>query len=149
VTLLRLVCEGGALLSGALFAGTAVYVSLVEHPARLACSTEVATRVFGPSYRRARALQANLAVASTMTGTGAWALGAGWTWAAGAGLMALIIAYTLAVVRPTDRRLLDPRLVRGSAEARGLLERWGRLHAVRSVTALLALGLYLGPLLLR
>ena len=149
MTLLRLLCEGGALLSGALFAGAAVYISLVEHPARLACSTELAATVFGPSYRRATAMQAGLAAVSAVTGAGAWALGAGWSWAAGAGLMALIIAYTLIAIRPTNRRLLDPRLVRESRDTRALLERWGRLHAVRSVTALVAVGLYLGPLLLR
>lgn len=149
MSLLRLLCEAGALLSGALFTGAAVYISLVEHPARLACSTELATTAFGPSFRRATSMQGSLAAVSGVSGVGAWALGAGWTWAAGAGLMALIIAYTLAAVRPTNRRLLDPRLARGSADARALLERWGRLHAVRSITALVALGLYLGPVLLR
>ena len=149
MSLLRLLCEGGALLTGALFTGASVYISLVEHPARLACSTELATTVFGPSYRRATTMQAGLAAVSAVTGAGAWALGAGWTWAAGAGLMALIIAYTLIVIRPTNRRLLDPRLARGSRDARDLLERWGRLHAVRSITALMAVGLYLVPLLLR
>jgi hypothetical protein len=149
VTLVRLLCEGGALLSGTLFAGAAVYISLVEHPARLACSTELATTVFGPSYRRATAMQASLAAVSAVAGAGAWALGSGWTWAAGAGLMTLVIAYTLVVILPTNRRLLDPRLVRGSRDARALLERWGRLHAARSIMALVAVGLYLGPLLLR
>ena len=34
---------------------------------------------------------------------------------------------------PSNRRLLDPALDKGSPFARRLLLRWGRLHAVRSV----------------
>jgi hypothetical protein len=37
------------------------------------------------------------------------------------------------VILPTNQRLLDPGLDRASAEAQRLLERWGHLHAVRSV----------------
>jgi hypothetical protein len=36
-------------------------------------------------------------------------------------------------ILPTNKRLLDPTLDRGSTEAAALLVRWGRLHAVRSV----------------
>jgi hypothetical protein len=147
VSLGLVTCQGLALLCGALFAGAALYISLVEHPARLACSTELATTVFGPSYRRATKMQAGLAALSALAGAGAWALGGGWTWAAGGGLMALIILFTLIAILPTNRRLLDPRLARGSPTARALLERWGRLHAVRSVLGLAAVGLFLVPAL--
>ena len=43
-----------------LFAGAAIYVSFVEHPARMECGTELAATVFGPSYRRAAVMQASL-----------------------------------------------------------------------------------------
>jgi hypothetical protein len=42
-----------ATFSAGLFAGAAMYVTLVEHPARLECGTELAVTEFGPSYRRA------------------------------------------------------------------------------------------------
>jgi hypothetical protein len=38
-----------ATLCAGLFAGAAVYITLVEHPARLECGTELAVREFGPS----------------------------------------------------------------------------------------------------
>jgi len=44
-----------------LFAGAAIYVNLVEHPARMECGTEIAATEFGPSYRRAAVMQASLA----------------------------------------------------------------------------------------
>jgi len=43
----------GATLSAGLFAGAAIYVNAVEHPARLSCGVDVALREFAPSYRRA------------------------------------------------------------------------------------------------
>jgi len=36
-----------------LFCGPALYVNLVEHPARMSCGQELAVREFAPSYRRA------------------------------------------------------------------------------------------------
>jgi hypothetical protein len=35
-----------------LFTGAAIYVSLVEPPARLSCGPDLAVRQFRPSYRR-------------------------------------------------------------------------------------------------
>lgn len=56
-----------AICSG-LFAGAAIYISAVEHPARLSCGNEVALREFAPSYRRATVMQASLAVAGCAAG---------------------------------------------------------------------------------
>jgi hypothetical protein len=51
----------------------------------------------------------------------------------GAGVLTgLAIPYTLLVILPTNKRLLDPSLDRRSAEAVSLLRRWGGLHAVRT-----------------
>jgi hypothetical protein len=38
-----------AILTATLFSGAAVYVNLVEHPARMECGTLLAATVFGPS----------------------------------------------------------------------------------------------------
>ena len=51
-----------AILARALFAGAAVYINLVEHPARPSCGTETAARQWAPSYKRATVMQASLAV---------------------------------------------------------------------------------------
>ena len=135
-----------ALLCIGLFAGAALYVTLVEHPARLRCGTALAIAEFGPSYRRGAVMQASLAALGGLAGMGDWARGHGILPLAAGLLMATVIAFTLVVILPTNKRLLDPALDSGSAEAATLLARWGRLHAVRTVlggVALLLLGLHL------
>ena len=122
-----------ATAAAGVFAGAAVYVSLVEHPARLECGQAIAVKEFGPSYRRAAIMQGGLAAAGLLAGVGAWYQGAGLGWLVGALLLGALIPYTLVVIMPTNRRLLDPTLDDRSGEARELLSRWGRLHALRTV----------------
>jgi hypothetical protein len=57
-----------------LFAGAAIYVNAVEHPARMSCGTELALREFAPSCRRGTVMQASLATFGCVTGlASAWA----------------------------------------------------------------------------
>lgn len=122
-----------AIVAAGLFAGAAVYITVAEHPARLECGAPLAVTVFGPSYRRAAVMQASLAAVGALAGVAAWLLGAGVAWLAGSALLLFVVPFTLIVIMPTNKRLLDPDLDRSSTEARDLLSRWGRLHAVRSV----------------
>ena len=126
--LLAIVCAG-------LFAGAALYITFVEHPARLECGTALAATEFGPSYRRATVMQASLAAMGLVAATVAWVQGRGVLVLVGGLLLGIVIPFTLLVILPTNQRLLRPDLDRGSAEARQLLQRWGRLHAVRSATS--------------
>jgi uncharacterized membrane protein len=127
-----------ALLSTGLFAGAALYVTLVEHPARLQCGIAAAVTEFGPSYRRAAVLQASLAAVGGLAGVAAWSRGHGPATLIAGLLLVAIIAFTLIVILPTNKRLLDPTLDPGSAEAATLLARWGHLHAVRTVAGAVA-----------
>jgi len=130
-------------LSCGLFAGAAIYISLVEHPARLQCGTELAVTEFGPSYRRAALMQASLAAVGLVCAIGAWLAGAGVWWLIGGILLGSVIPFTLVVIMPTNTQLLAPTLDKGSAQARELLSHWGKLHAVRSVLSGLALVIFL------
>ena len=121
-----------------LFAGAAVYINLVEHPARLECGPALALREFGPSYRRAAVLQGGLAVTGLLASVAAWlALGDVWILAAGL-LLGAVVPFPLLVVRSTNARLLDPATDPASPAVPVLLQRWGRLHAVRSLASLAA-----------
>lgn len=131
-----------ALLLCALFTGAAIYITFVEHPARLACGTEAAARQWAPSYERATVMQASLAVAACVTGVMTWFHGEGIIWLWGGLLIGAVVPFTLVVVRPTNERLLAPGRDLASAETRELLERWGRLHAVRSAIGLAASVVY-------
>jgi len=123
----------------ALFAGAALYINLVEHPARLELGTAAALREWRPSYRRATVLQASLAVAGALAAVGAWIQGRG-TPVLIAGLaLGFVVPFTLVIIFPTNRRLSDPALDEESANAVALLAKWNRLHAVRSAAALVAL----------
>ena len=127
-----------ALLCTGLFAGAAVYITLVEHPARLEGGPAVALAEFRPSYRRAAVMQASLAAIGSLTAVGAWALGRSVPVLVAGLLLGAVIPFTLLVVLPTNKRLLDPALDPHSPEAASLLARWGRLHAVRSVASAVA-----------
>jgi uncharacterized membrane protein len=129
-----------ATLCAGLFSGAAIYITLVEHPARLECGTELAATEFGPSYRRATRMQASLAALGLAAALVGWSRGAGLPTLIGGLLLVLVIPFTLLVIRPTNERLLDPRLDKGSPAAAALLHRWGRLHVVRSVLSALAFG---------
>jgi uncharacterized membrane protein len=127
-----------ATLAAGIFAGAAIYVSVVEHPARLSCGTEIAVREFAPSYKRGAIMQASLAIAGCVAGViGGWSLNDTGSKVA-ALLLGIIVAFTLNVILPTNKRLLDPALDASGAEAASLLRRWGRLHAVRSVLSVAA-----------
>jgi hypothetical protein len=56
----------------------------------------------------------------------------------GALLIGSVVPFTLIIIKPTNAQLLTQGRDLASAETRALLEKWGRLHAVRSVSSLAA-----------
>jgi hypothetical protein len=140
---MRQIAEFVAVLACSLFAGAAVYLSLVEHPARMECGMELAATEFAPSYRRATVMQASLAAAGLVSSIAAWLAGASFLWVVAGVLLVSVIPFTLIVILPTNKQLLSPALDRRSPETERLLARWGMLHAVRSVLSGLALLLFL------
>jgi hypothetical protein len=136
---MKYVLEFVATLCTAIFAGASLYITFVEHPARMQCATEVATAEFAPSYRRATVMQASLAIVAFLTAVSAWWLSRSPIWLIGGILIGAVVPFTLVVILPTNKRLLDPALDENSDSARGLLSKWGRLHAVRTVLSAVAL----------
>jgi hypothetical protein len=136
-----------AVLLCTLFTGAAIYINLVEHPARLSSGTEAAARQWGPSYRRAAVMQATLAILASATGIATWFHGEGIAWLWGGLLILAVVPFTLLVIRPINDRLLAPGRDLASAETRQLLERWGWLHAVRSALGLAASVVYVCALM--
>jgi hypothetical protein len=127
-----------ATLAATLFAGAALYINVAEHPARMLLETRAAALQWAPSYKHATRLQAPLAVVSLVSGLGAWLLGAEVLWCVAALLIGMVVPFTLVVVMPTNRQLLDPSRDLTSAETRSLLEKWNVLHAVRTALSLTA-----------
>ena len=127
-----------AVLATTIFAGAAIYINLVEHPARMSCSTEIAAAVWAPSYRRATVMQASLAVAGSLAGLAGWMLGAGDMWLVAALFILAVVPVTFIIIFPTNKKLLAPGRDPGSPETRKLLIKWNRLHAIRSALSLIA-----------
>jgi hypothetical protein len=135
-----------AALSTCLFAGAAIYINLVEHPARMGCDTRTAATVWAPSYKRATVMQASLAIVGLLAGVAVWLLGGGAMWFVGALFIGAVVPFTFIVIMPTNHQLLEPGRDLSSDETRGLLEKWNKLHAVRSALSLVASVIYVAML---
>ena len=124
-----------------LFAGAALYISLVEHPARMANTLAVALAEFRPSYRKAAVMQASLAVAGAVAAIGAYFLGRGISTLVAGIVLGTVVPFTLIIVMPVNRQLLDETRTAQTLDTDVLLKKWGRLHNIRTVASLLALAI--------
>jgi len=143
---MRLAFEFISTLSATLFCGAAIYINLVEHPARMGCGTEIAATVWAPSYKRATIMQASLAILSFLCGVVVWVLGGGTLWLIGALFIGSVVPFTFIAIMPTNHQLLEPGRDLGSTETHALLEKWAKLHGVRSALSLVASVIYVGSL---
>jgi uncharacterized membrane protein len=130
-------------LSSAFFTGASVYINVVEHPARMQAGTQVALAEFAPSYKRATVTQVSLASAGFLSALVTWRLRSDARWLIGGGLLVSVIPFTAVAILPTNKQLLDPATANDLDLAEKLLNRWGRLHAVRSVLSLASLLIFL------
>jgi Domain of unknown function (DUF1772) len=97
-----------AATSSGLFTGSAVYINLVEHPARMQAGTRVALAEFAPSYKRATVTQVSLATVGFLSALAVWRSSSDARWLIGGGLLVSVIPFTVAVILPTNEKLLDP-----------------------------------------
>jgi hypothetical protein len=132
-----------ATFASGVFFGAAVYINLVEQPARISCGVPLAVTEWRPSYQRATVMQAPLAVIGSLSAILAWWIGGDATWLVGGIPLLLVVPFTLLVIFPTNRRLEDPELDLRSAEAGDLIRRWGRLHALRTLLSGMAFLVFL------
>jgi anthrone oxygenase-like protein len=131
-----------ALVSAAVFAGAAIYVTLAEQPARLALDDRSLLAEWKPSYARGALMQASLALISTLLGLLACYLTRDWRWLAGAGLIFANWPYTVFVILPVNNRIKATPPDAADAGTRALIEQWGALHAGRSALGAAATAAY-------
>ena len=120
----------------------ALYISLVEHPARLTLSETAMLLQWQPSYSAALSLQSGLAVNAGLLGLIAWYQDQNWLWLAGAVVILMNWPFTLAIMWRTNKRLMAMEPDQANSNSRKLLVHWGRLHAVRSGLGCVAAALY-------
>ena len=132
-----------ALTISALFAGAAIYINITEQPARLQLEDRSVLAEWKPAYKRGYVMQASLAAVGGILGLVAFLISLQWRWLLGAVVLLANWPYTIYVIRPTNRRLMDTPVEAATAETRQMIRQWGILHAGRSALGLTATAIFL------
>lgn len=132
-----------ALVTAALFAGAAFYVSFAEHPARSRLDDRAQLQQWKPSYRRGAMMQATLAVVGFVLGLAAWWQTRDEMWIVGAIVLGANWPYTMLIIMPVNTELKAISLDDAGEESATLLRRWGNLHAKRTMLGVGATLLFL------
>jgi hypothetical protein len=126
------------LVAAAIFTGAALYVSIVEQPARLLLDDRALLTEWKPSYTRGAAMQAPLALLGCLVGLIAWWQTSHPGFLIGAVAMIAPWPWTLIGIKPTNDALLATEPDQAGPPTRALVARWGGLHAVRTGLGALA-----------
>lgn len=132
-----------ALVVAAVFSGAAIYINVVEQPARFALDDRALLAEWKPSYKRGFAMQAPLALAGFALGVVAWWQTRDPLFLVGAIAMLSNWPWTLLVINPVNAVLMATESSQAGAETRTLIEKWGRLHAVRTAFGFIAVFAFL------
>jgi hypothetical protein len=131
-----------ALTVAAAFTGAAIYINIAEQPARLQLDDRALLAEWQPAYKRGYLMQASLVVVGGLLGLGFLST-LEWRWLLGALILLANWPYTIFVIMPTNRRLIETPLEAATIETRQMVRQWGILHAGRSALGLAATLIFL------
>lgn len=127
-----------ALMAAALFTGAAFYINVAEQPARMTLDDAALLKQWKPSYKRGFAMQSTLAIVGFLLGFGAWWESGEVLYLVGAVFMIANWPWTLLAIMPTNRVLMAIDPASDDARVRPLLNKWNRLHTVRTILSAFA-----------
>ena len=98
-----------ATFASGIFFGAALYINLVEQPARVSCGVPLAVTEWRPSYKRGTLMQASLALIGSVA-----ALLASWLQGSagrlmGGSLFLLVVFFTLIIIFPDQQSVGESR----------------------------------------
>ena len=128
--------RSAALIAGGFFAGVLLYTATIGHGVRLAMGPPVALRHFLASLSHSERMQPALHVICLLSTIALAVHAPSAPLILALVAMAPILPFSLGLMAPLNAKLKDPALAAESAEAKTMLERWGRLHRVRAIFAI-------------
>lgn len=134
-----------ALAFAAAFSGAALYINLVEQPARLALDDSGLLSEWRPSDRRGFAMLASLALIAAVLGLASYFQSQDVRWLIGAIIVIASWPYTFFAMVPMNNRILTITASEPSA-ARDLVRTWGLLEYGQTAIGLVACAAFLWAL---
>lgn len=141
--MIQAISQNVALCCAALFAGSSIYISLVEDPATSFGGTEFASNYILWAHPRPAVFQASFAAIAGLAGILTGLVGGAVWWGIGGVILIGAALLHVFVVIPETRHLRDADPKADPQRATRLLARLARLHAVSSLAGLAALFIFI------
>ena len=125
------------------FTGAPIYINIAEQPARLQLVDSSLLAEWKLAYTRGYMMQASLAIVGGLFGVVAFFSTFEWRWLLGAAVLLVNWPYTIVVMMPVNRRLMNTPPGAATAETRRMIGRWGIFHAGRGALRLAATLIFL------
>ena len=129
-------------VAAGIFVGSALYVNIVEHPARMTVTdTKSCHKQWMESFDRAKVLQSCLALVSVSSGAGAYYCNPkkGLPFLLGGGLVATVFPYTIFILKPNSiDPIYDEEITNKKSESvvRETIDKWYSYHMIRGMITL-------------